>query len=325
MPKCSLHRRFKHGDIRRHSSVIKLHLSEEDKKARQQFCISMIEGSSIPRDPIFKNMFNIVLIDEKWFYMTKKSQCYYLLSDEDEPLRTCKSKNFIAKVMFLVALARPRFDNEGKELFSGKIGLWAFVKREPAKRASANRPAGIMETKALTSVNRDISRSYFIEKVIPSIKAKWLREDIGSPIFIQQDNARTHICLDDEEFRQVATQDGFDIRLMCQPPNSPDLNILDLGFFRAIQSLQHKEAPKTIDELIDAVVNVYESFLSIRSNHIFLTLQSCMVEIMKEKGSKKYQTPHMKKEMLEKEGQLPIQLKCDPDLVEETLRYLGSV
>ncbi|XP_060211797.1 uncharacterized protein LOC132639362 [Lycium barbarum] len=268
MPKCSLHRRFKHGDILRHSSAIKLHLSEENKKARQRFCISMIEGSSIPRDPIFKNMFNIVHIDEKWFYMTKKSQCYYLLSD----------KNFIAKVMFLIALARPRFDDEGKELFSGKIGLWAFVTREPAKRASANRPAGTMETKALTS-----------------------------------------------EFRQVATQDGFDIRLMCQPPHSPDLNILDLGFFRAIQSLQHKEASKIIDELIGAVVNAYESFLAIRSNHIFLTLQSCMVEIMKEKGSKKYQTPHMKKEMLEKEGRLPIQLKCDPDLVEETLRYLGSV
>jgi len=39
---------------------------------------------------------------------------------------------------------------------------------------------------------------------------------------------------DDEDFRIVASQDGIDIWLKCQPPNSPDLNILDLGFFRAI-------------------------------------------------------------------------------------------
>ena len=62
----------------------------------------MLEG--IPCDPMFKSMHNIVHIDEKWFYMTKKPKNYYLLLDEDEPHRTCKSKNFIGKVMFLVAL-----------------------------------------------------------------------------------------------------------------------------------------------------------------------------------------------------------------------------
>ena len=29
--------------------------------------------------------------------------------------------------MFLVALARPRFDAQGNELFSGKIGVFPFV------------------------------------------------------------------------------------------------------------------------------------------------------------------------------------------------------
>ena len=83
-------------------------------------------------------------------------------------------------------------------------------------------------------------RSYILEKVLPAIKMKWPREDINFPIFIQQDNARVHIRSDDQEFRQIATTDGFDIRLMCQPANSPDLNVLDLGFFNGIQSLQEK-------------------------------------------------------------------------------------
>ena len=175
-------------------------------------------------------MHNIIHIDEKWFYLTNRSDNYYF-PYEDESHRNCKSKNFIVKVMFLVAQARPRFDAQGNETFYGKIGVFPFVTKEPAKRTSANRVAGTMETKAMTSVNRDVIRSFFIEKVLPAIKAKWPREDLGSTIFIQLDNARTHISPDDPEFLQEATKDGFDIRLMSQPPNSPDLNVLDLGFF----------------------------------------------------------------------------------------------
>lgn len=88
----------------------------------------------------------------------------------------------------------------------------------------------------MTSVGRDIIRSFLIEKVLPEIRAKW-PDGNSRIIYIQQDNAKTHVDPNDLEFQQAASQDGFDIRLMYQPPNSPDLNILDLGFFNAIQSL----------------------------------------------------------------------------------------
>ncbi|KAF7820639.1 mariner transposase [Senna tora] len=179
----------------------------------------------------FIGMYNIIHIDEKWFYMTKRSRNYYMLVDEEDPIRSCKSKNFIDKVMFLVALARPRFDAQGRELFSGKIGIFPLVTYVPAKRTSVNRVVGTLETKPIASVNKEVIRSFLIQKVLPAIKEKWPREDTGCPIIIQQDNARTHIDLDDAEFCQVASEDGFDIRLMCQPPNSPDMNVLDLGFF----------------------------------------------------------------------------------------------
>ncbi|CAI8613497.1 unnamed protein product [Vicia faba] len=268
-------------------------------------------------------MHNIIHIDEKWFYMTKKSEKYYLLPDEDEPYRTCKSKNFIAKVMFLVAQTRPRFDAGENETFSGKIGVFPFVTHEPAQRSSINRVAGTMVTKAITLVKRDVVRSFLIDKVLPAIREKWPRDDLKSTIFIQQDNTRTHINHNDPLFCEAATKDGFDIRLMCQPANSPDLNILDLGFFSAIQSLQYKEAPKTIDQLIDAVVKSFENFPSIMSNRIFVSLQLCMVEIMKVTGSNKYKIPHINKERLERIGQLPIQIKCDPILIQEVNNYLN--
>ncbi|XP_050220689.1 uncharacterized protein LOC126671037 [Mercurialis annua] len=311
MSKSTCVRLLQSGAIKRHSNAIKPFLKEENKKSRLQFCISMLEEDSIPHDPIFKGMYNIVHIDEKWFYMTKKKENYYLLPNEDEPLRTCKSKNFIGKVMFLAAIARPRFDAEGNELFSGKIGVFPFVTLEPAKRSSVNRVAGTLELKPIPSVNRDIVRSFLIDKVLPAIKAKWPIEDSRSPIFIQQDNARTHINFDDVEFCRSAREDGFDIRLMCQPPNSPDLNILDLGFFSAIQALQYKESVKSIDELVNAVYKSFETFSTVKSNRIFLTLQMCMIEIMKVKGAHKYTIPHMNKEKMENDGNLPTQLKCD--------------
>ena len=123
----TLHARLKEGLIRRHSNAIKPLLKEENKISRLRFCLSMLDAGSLPHAPKFVDMYNTVHIDEKWFYMTRKSNTYYLLSDEEDPLRTCQSKNFIGKVMFLAAIARPRFDDDGHELFSDKIGVFPFV------------------------------------------------------------------------------------------------------------------------------------------------------------------------------------------------------
>lgn len=51
---------------------------------------------------------------------------------------------------------------------------------------------------------------------------------------IPKDNARPHIGVNDLEFIEATQQDGFDIILCFQPPNNPDLNVLDLELFRAI-------------------------------------------------------------------------------------------
>lgn len=100
---------------------------------------------------------------------------------------------------------------------------------------------------------------------------------------------------------------------------------MDLGFFSAIQSLQYKESSKTIDELINAVVKSFENFSTVKSNSMFVTLQLCMTKVMKAIGSNKYKIPHINKRGLERQGQLPTQMKCDPTLVQEVLNYLNTV
>ena len=97
--------KIKEDAISPHSNALKPYLTIENKKARLRFCLSMLEPSSFNNNPTFKGMFNYVHIDEKWFYMSKESEKYYLLPQEQEPLRTCKSERFIAKVMVLAAVA----------------------------------------------------------------------------------------------------------------------------------------------------------------------------------------------------------------------------
>ena len=105
-------------------------------------------------------------------------------------------------------------------------------------------------------MTKDVIRSCIIEKVLPAIRAKW-PHDTKDVIFIQQDNAKPHIDPNDPEFLEVASSDGFNINLSCQLPNSPELNVLDLGLFRAVQSLQHQEAPSTIDDLVNAIEKAF--------------------------------------------------------------------
>jgi hypothetical protein len=60
-------------------------------------------------DPRFKDLFDFVFIDKKWFYLSQKYKKYYLLPKKDDPCRTGKNKNYIPRLMFLCICARPRF------------------------------------------------------------------------------------------------------------------------------------------------------------------------------------------------------------------------
>ncbi len=72
-----------------------------------------------------------------------------------------------------------------------------------------------------------------MEKVVPAIKEKW--PDQESQIIIQQDGASSHIEDNDAAFDAVARTGLWNISLETQPAKSPDLNVLDLSFFRALQ------------------------------------------------------------------------------------------
>ena len=165
VPKTSVHRYFKKGKGKIHTSTVKPFLTPANMASRIDFCKAHVD---LDRG-FFDTMRNVVHIDEKWFYMNQNTRRYYLGSTEEEPERKVKSKRYGVKVMFLVAVARPRWDTNRNRWFDGKIGMWPFTEVVPAQRSSANRPAGTPITKPL-NITAVEYRRFLTEKLLPVIK-----------------------------------------------------------------------------------------------------------------------------------------------------------
>ena len=176
--------------------------------------------------------------------------------------------------------------------------MWPFVREVPAQRRSDNRPKGTLETKAI-KVDKKVMREFIIDKVLPAIVDAWPEKDPGEVIFIQQDNAKPHIFPTDPDFLAAVAKIGLDIRLIQQPARSPDLNVLDLGFFNSLQSITNRLTPKTLQDLIKGVLEEFQAYDATKLNKIFLSLQACCLEIMNHSGGNKYKLPHLHKDMVE--------------------------
>ncbi|XP_042005652.1 uncharacterized protein LOC121754342 [Salvia splendens] len=217
------------------------------------------------------------------------------------------SKTTVGYILTVRSKRQPTYD--------GKVGIFPFTKVVPAQRKSNNRDRGTLETKPIKALTKVVMRDCIIHK------AKW-PDWASKEIYIQQGNPTLHITAKDPEFLVVANSDGFKIHLICQPPNSPDTNILDLGFFRAIQSLQHEKPCRGVDELVENVCKAYEELTPQTLNRVFLSLQACLTQILKFKGDNHYKLPHMNKDRLERTDGLPNVLEVDEGIVREVLEYL---
>jgi hypothetical protein len=197
--------------------------------------------------------------------------------------------------MFLCAVARPRHDVDTDLVFDGKIGMWPFAHRVAAQRRTKHRQRGEYYWKPIT-VTKNVYRQFLIDFVIPAINAKWPECDRDEPIFIQQDNAPAHIPPDDQQFIDaVHNANACRIFLYNQPPRSPDMNVLDLGFFRSLQTKQFTFIATNLDTLIDNVLKAFNSMPWSTLNNIFITLMTCLSEIILCDGDNHYDLPHIGK------------------------------
>ena len=174
-----------------------------------------------------------------------------------------------------------------------------------------NRPKGMLVWKNRT-VTKDVYRELLISQLIPAILEKWLRRDrMSTTIYIQQDGAKNHIREDDEEFNNALMEQDIDAKLYMQTPNSPDMNLLDLGFFRAIQSF-NDALPKNEEELIQSVMEAYENYPPTQAE---LHVANRFNQIILHHEDNNYSIEHILKAKLEWQGQLPNVLDVVDDII----------
>ncbi|KAF0706105.1 hypothetical protein AaE_014267 [Aphanomyces astaci] len=258
IPKSTLHVYFKRGVIAKYSSVLKPSLTESNKVCRFNWAIKHV--TDIDGAKYFDPMNDTVHVDEKWCFMTRLQKKIY-------------------------AVARPRWQEAKGEWFTGKMCIWHFTEVVPEQRSSCRRDAGTPVMKTVT-VTRDTYKAMIIDNVIPAIRSKW-PSDETKRVKIQQDNARPHVPPSDAAIVAACKAMGWDMEMA----NSPDLNVLDLGFFRAIQTLQVEKHSSSIEDIVAATDAAWEA--------------RCLEEVILDTGGNDYKIPHMKKDVLLARGRLP--------------------
>lgn len=139
IPKSIVGRWAKEKLIRAHTNSIKPHLTDPNKLSRLSFSLQAIQFERETNSLKFKPMVNTIHIDEKWFFLTKKTHIYYMTPLEANPHRKSKSSKFIPKVIFMCAVCRPIFDENGICIFDGKIGIWPFIEEVTALKNNKKR------------------------------------------------------------------------------------------------------------------------------------------------------------------------------------------
>ena len=260
-------------------------------------------------------------------FISEKELHIYLTEGELPPRRTCKHKNHLMKVMFLSAVTRPRFDDEGNCIFDGKIGIWPFIQKVQAKRNSKNRCKGTWVTEPV-KVNKKLYTQFMCKKVALAIKRKFKKYAPNvRKVGVQHDNAKAHFRgnIDDLPLiwlHHCISDPDLELELSEQPPNSPDLNILDLAFFRALQSHQWRMGfENTIDGLIQQVKKAYWSYDPEKLDHSFVTLQTVLQMTLETKGDNVFEIPHMNKEQLRREDNLPTNIEVSEVALEVIKQY----
>ena len=298
------------GGICSHSSTVKPSLTEENRIHRFYYCCDEIKDNGL-----FKDMYNRIHLDEKWFFIDTVTRRIIMAVDEEPLYRSTPHKSHIDKIMFLCAVARPRYNPYTKQIWDGKIGIWPIATLTPAARNSANRPAGTLEWKSY-NLSRTFYRDMLINKVIPAIHENWpMIGGLDETIWLQQDNAPVHIKNDDAMFREACDAAGLHLQLYNQPPNSPDLNILDLGFFNSLQSMVQKHKTRNKGELVYKVLDCFAEYPHHKINNVFLSLQKCMEQIILSNGGNYYELQHMNKQQLERNGSLPTSILASADVL----------
>jgi hypothetical protein len=130
--------------------------------------------------------------------------------------------------------------------------------------------------------------------VFASIKAKMPFLE-GQHVIVQQDGARAHTGRGNvEKFNDLGQEGGWDIEVVTQSAQSPDLNINDLGFFRSMKTrVEALKAPRaTLDTMMAGIEQAWDEYDHQTLERIWAHQLECYRRILMQDGGNFYQAPH---------------------------------
>lgn len=311
IPKTTLFRWMHDLGIQTSTSYIKPTLTLMQKIKRITFILHKLEDPKLAEDYLsdkvnyngeyqfkFKSFKNIVWVDEAWFYLKHIQLPMKRLPDcprfKDD---TTASKTHIPKVMFLMAVGLPQQRAyQSADVFNGRLGIWPIVKEVPAKRNSKNRPKGAIENKPLAMVGPEYANILIKPEtgLFDSLLRAGDKQDIPHWI-VQQDGAKPHISKHVVPTITVAGHEGRrNIDVITQPPQSPDLNLLDLAYIHSIQSAAKrlKYSVNSVDEFIEQVTTAFQQYPDDKLLRICALQLVAYREILKDFGGNQYDMQH---------------------------------
>ena len=236
-------------------------------------------------------------------------------------------KRHTPKILVSVVLSRPE-KKKGVGFYGGKVALLRCTKTVQAKKKSKNYKRGQIYKKDST-LNSSMYKTQLTRNIFPQIKkdssvldksvrfatqpklkcpsyslpdgCKW------ADVYLQLDNAPPHCKRNKKLFAQITKAAGRNtlhgnyygpkVRLSFQPPDSPDLNVLDLGFFEKfwtktnrILRKNHKMA--SLDEIWEAAKSAWDSITSLEIEILFQTWRARMRQVIECEGRNDMDIPH---------------------------------
>ena len=134
-------------------------------------------------------------------------------------------------------------------------------------------------------------------------------------IIIQLDGASAHNIEKDIDVKRSIFDNDLPIIFRKKPPQSQDLNVLDLGYFNSIQGLQYKKEFETVNDLVSNVLKSYEDLDYRKLLNVWITLQLVMLSIIRVKGDNTYHLTHINNIKLEQGGKLSTEVLVNESIM----------
>ena len=233
-------------------------------------------------------------------------------------------KSRMPKVMFLAVCARPRPEYN----FDGKIGLWSFTLERPAKRSDVRTGTVVGQTMILEDVSvtapeyrmKIVGKDGVFDSMRRSmwwfhksaryevsggvrvpcgkhVQGKWQFSkrkgtrcpEAGQPLHYQHDGARPHTAqVNQRVFASHGKMKDFNIQVVVQPAQSPDLNVDDLAFFHSLQSDVSLVAKENRHELLEAVEDCWKEYPEEKMSSVWVCLYSSFHGVLESGGKNDY-------------------------------------